>query len=224
MLRSGLDRTSGVLRLRTNAILFWCGLAAWTLACAEDEFPVETCVLGQGIQLSTEGRAFWGADQPSIEVAVFGDFKCSFSLKMMVEIEAYLNKLDAAHRGDVVQVIYRHFPRADFPMSRRAALALEAANLQGASFYRDFFWILFVASDISDESIANYAVLAGLEMEKFYEDWESREVQDTVAADIAKFGEIGFNGLPGVVLCGKSLEISADKLIDNLEHLVEKLE
>ncbi len=115
---------------------------------------------------------------------------------------------------------FRHYPRADYPESVRAAYALAAAMNQELDSFWQLFWNLIVATEITDENVVDLADAAGLDVDEFVADYGGEAGTATINRDIDLAEEIGFGGTPGVVLCGKRVEPDADAIIANLEHLI----
>ncbi|RYB95920.1 Na+/H+ antiporter NhaA [Nocardioides oleivorans] len=100
-----------------------------------------------------------------------------------------------AHFGDRLRYVTRHLPLPVHPHSELAALASEAASLQGR------FWemhaVLFAHQDeLELEDLVGYAAEIGLDVERFMRDLDDDDVHRHVAHDVASAEESGVRGTP----------------------------
>ncbi len=131
-----------------------------------------------------------------------------------------MEELEGDGKAGEFKWFFRHYPRADYPESVRAAFALAAAVNQEPQSFWQLFWNLIVATEITDENVVGLAEAAGLDVEEFGADYGSEAGKAIINRDIDLAEEIGFSGTPGIVLCGQPVEPDADAIIDNLDHLI----
>jgi len=197
-------------------------VAAALLAAACNDYPVEHCVAGQGIDLADGDAPRLGEADAPVELVVFGDFQCPGTAQLWFHLAPFLERLEEDGRADRLQVRFHHFPlTAIHERAWAAALAGAAAHRQGdAAFWRIFPMLLKPATELTDADIAAYAYAAGLDAAEFSTDLASDAVAATVDRDLALADELGLPGTPSVLLCGVQVSADPDDLIDNLEYLI----
>ena len=136
------------------------------------------------------------ADAP-VTIIEFGDFQCP----PCANLSEPINQLERDYRSRL-RVVFRHFPLANHQHAREAALASEAAGLQGR------FWemhdLLYreqsVWSKAPDVRILfnAYAGMLGLNIDRFKKDMESEEAKARVASDEQKAGALGVTTTPTI--------------------------
>jgi protein-disulfide isomerase/uncharacterized membrane protein len=104
-----------------------------------------------------------------------------------------------------LRIVFKHYPRDEPTTSREAALALEAARLQGK------FWEMQkrLRSDWQDLYSADYVAIAGeigLDTARFAQDLASPAVSQRVDADIALARRLGVTSTPTVFLNSRRLD------------------
>ena len=131
-----------------------------------------------------EGKAAHvrGAPDAPVTLEVFGDFQCP----SCATVSGVISKLEQEY-GPRLRVVFRHFPLAMHPHAMDAALAAEAAGLQGR------FWEMHdmlyqyqpVWSQASDPRrlFEAYAGSLGLDVERFKEDSSSDEVRTRIITE-----------------------------------------
>jgi protein-disulfide isomerase len=123
-----------------------------------------------------------GDAKAPVTIEEFGDFECPPCAMMSVA----LHQLEKEY-GSKLRVIFRQFPLAMHPHAREAAIASEAAHLQGK------FWEMH---DLLYEKQAqwskstdvpslfhSFAATLGLDVERFKKDMQSPEIAARVTAD-----------------------------------------
>jgi len=145
-----------------------------------------------------------------VELVVFSDFQCSFCKRAAREIR----RIHTRYPGRVA-IYFKHFPLTYHPQSIKAAMAAEAAALQGK------FWemhdLLYANSGLLEDSIyPKLAAEIGLDVEKFEVDMGSFEVANKVAADRAEGVAIKLDGTPFFIIDKRPFHGSYDELEDAL--------
>ena len=131
-----------------------------------------------------EGKAAHvrGAPDAPVTLEVFGDFQCP-SCAM---ISGVISKLEQEYGGRL-RVVFRHFPLAMHPHAMDAALAAEAAGLQGRfwEMHDMLYQYQSVWSKASDPRrlFETYAGSLGLDIERFREDSSSNEVRTRIVVE-----------------------------------------
>jgi formate-nitrite transporter family protein len=144
--------------------------------------------------------------QPDAPVTLeeFGDFECPPCGKLSEPI----NKLEQDYHSRL-RIIFHHFPLAAHLHAREAALAAEAAGLQGR------FWemhdVLYreqstwsKAADVRPLLDA-YAGMLRLKIDRFKKDMESDEVKRRVNADQEQGANLGVKVTPTIFINNRAL-------------------
>jgi protein-disulfide isomerase len=140
-----------------------------------------------------------GNPEAPLTLEEFGDFECS-SCK---NVATFLDKVIKEYHPSV-RVIFRNFPLAMHQHARDAALAAEAAGLQGR------FWemhdMLFreqpVWSSTSDARMLfdSYAETLGLDLNQFRKDAKSDKVRERIEFDQARARSLGVKVVPALFI------------------------
>lgn len=143
--------------------------------------------------------SFKGSPQARVALEEFIDFQCDACRSkhpvMKAVAEAY---------GDRIYLVVRHFPVGDRPRALDAALAAEAAGLQGR------FWEMkdrlfdgqsdWSTSDDHRKFFTRYAREMGLDVERFEADLGSAAVRARVDADIERGKAAGVRSTPSLFI------------------------
>jgi protein-disulfide isomerase len=123
-----------------------------------------------------------GASDAPVTLMEFGDFQCP----PCADLAEPINQLEKDYRSRL-RVVFRHLPLANHQHAREAALASEAAGLQGR------FWemhdLLYreqpVWSNAPDVGVlfSAYAGMLGLDIDRFKKDMESDKAKARVGFD-----------------------------------------
>ena len=146
-----------------------------------------------------------GNPNARVTLEEFGDFECPPCGKLSDPI----NQLEKDYQPNL-RVIFRHFPLVIHPHAREAALAAEAAGLQGR------FWemhdVLYreqpVWSKVADpRTLFNaYAGMVGLDLDRFKKDMDSDQTKMRVAADQKQGTSIGVQNTPTIFLNNRAVD------------------
>jgi len=153
-----------------------------------------TSAMGGTEMLHARGRA----DAP-VTLVEFGDFQCP----PCANLSDPINQLERDYRSRL-RVVFRHFPLANHQHAREAALASEAAGLQGR------FWemhdLLYREQSVWSKAqdvrvlLNAYAGMLGLNIDRFKKDMESEEAKARVASDEQKAGALGVTTTPTIFI------------------------
>jgi len=176
-------------------------LASGPLLCQ----TIQPSRLGIGADEKTSGKGLAksihvrGNPEAPLTLEEFGDFECP-SCK---NVATFLDKVVKEYQPSV-RVIFRNFPLAMHQHSRDAALAAEAAGLQGR------FWemhdMLFreqaVWSSASDAGTLfdSYAETLGLDLNQFRKDLKSDKVRQRIEFDQARAKSLGVQTAPSLFI------------------------
>jgi protein-disulfide isomerase len=145
-----------------------------------------------------------GPASAPVTLEEFGDFQCPPCGKLSDPI----NQLEREYRPRL-RVIFRHFPLPIHAHAREAALASEAAGLQGR------FWemhdLLYREQSVWSEAgdvgplFNSYAGMLRLNVDRFKKDMESEQVEEHVASDQKHGAALGVRTTPTVFLNDRAL-------------------
>jgi protein-disulfide isomerase len=187
---------------------------------------VKSCGPDQDFVLDNSFAPRLGDESAPIEVAVFGDLQCPYTQNLMLALNSFVDRLIDDGKFEYLTAVFRHFLRSNSPGYRTAAISIAAAHRQGNGAIwgqaggPGMIWCYIGAQKVDEQQIIACAEDVGLDMERFALDRADPSVADVVDRDIAEARRIGFEGVPGVVLCGKKASSDPNDLIDNLEYLI----
>ena len=144
-------------------------------------------------------------------LVVYSDFQCPFCKQAAMMLQQFV----ARHPKDAA-IYFKHFPLRQHPMAYRAALAAQAANLQG-QFWPMHDLIFANAGGLTPHRFVQFAKTIGLDVEKFNVDIESDAVVARIAADKQEGEDLGLQGTPFFVLDGKPFDGRMSALLTKLE-------
>ena|SRR3972149_2077292 len=147
-----------------------------------------------------EDAYFKGAKGAKVEIVEFSDFQCEYCKMAAPEI-----KKAADFYGDKVVFYYRHFPLPQHKLSKDAAIAAEAAGLQG-KFWEMEELIFEKQAELKEESFEIFAAGLGLDLTKFKSDIKSSELVSKIESDLADAQKLGVNSTPTFFINGEKLE------------------
>ncbi|KKU49198.1 hypothetical protein A3H10_05230 [Candidatus Uhrbacteria bacterium RIFCSPLOWO2_12_FULL_46_10] len=168
--------------------------------------------------LIRDGDPTLGLENAPVTIVEFGDFECPYCREAYPVIRTL-----AAEFGNRVRVIYRHFPVPE--IHEQAVAAAEAsmcANEQGKFWpYHDR---LFQNQPRFDkDSLQQYAMQVGLDIEKFNTCFNSRQYKGIVERDMRDGKALGVRGTPTWFINGRKEEgaIPEDKFRDYINDLLK---
>jgi protein-disulfide isomerase len=99
--------------------------------------------------------------------------------------------------------VFKHFPLAGHPRGEPAAIAVEAAHLQG-KFWEMHDLVFDHQSQLEDADLERYAQqIAGLDLAKWKADYAAESTKLTVAKDRAHGDLLQIAGTPAVYVNGR---------------------
>src|SRR6266487_5360012 len=149
-------------------------------------------VSGKG---DAESMHIRGNPEASVTLEEFGDFECP----SCANLATFLDQLIKEYHPRV-RLIFRNFPLPMHQFARDAALAAEAAGLQGR--YWEMHDMLFreqaVWSSATDVQLLfdTYAETLGLDLDQFRKDVRSDKVRERVESDQARAKSLGVKTAP----------------------------
>jgi protein-disulfide isomerase len=158
--------------------------------------PTDKNVSGKGAAESVHVR---GNPDAPVTLEEFGDFQCPPCGSMAGFIDRLLKEY---HPN--LKVIFRNFPLPVHKFAREAALAAEAAGLQG--HYWEMHDVLYreqavwSKADNAQELFHSYAGMLGLNLDQFKKDMQSEKVRERVDSDQERGNSLGVKSTPTVFI------------------------
>lgn len=156
-----------------------------------------------------------GNPEAPVELVEYGDYECPYCGNAYPIVKDIQERL-----GKELKFVFRNFPlRKIHPNSFATSVATEAASLQGK------FWemhdMIFENQKILDaDSILLFACKLGLDVERFKNDIQQKELADKVEKDFESGIRSGVNRTPTFFINGSKYEGSynRDELFQNLKN------
>lgn len=168
---------------------------------------------GLTVPVTTDDHV-WGREDASVTLVEYGEFECPdcgrafFQLK---ELRDHLDSLDA-------RFVFRHLARDEVhPFSVRAALAAEAAGLQGR-FWEMHDHLFMHQHSLEYEELDRHALELGLDVERFDRDLTDPRLLAIVTAHGQGAVQSGVTSTPTLFINGRRYNGS-----HQLEGMVEAL-
>ena len=210
----------GCAGLKEQTGLAWAALQSVGLDEAVAVLRVE-----RRLQPSVEGRPSRGPKDAPIVLSEWGDFECPYCVRAQKLVHEILESRDD------VRVVFKHLPLSFHKAAMPAALAVEAAAEQGKFWeMHDALFELgkqlssgIPASIDSEEgpvAFEEQAADVGLDIERYRNDYRSKEVYERVRSDAKEARRLGVNGTPAFFLDGRRIEERLN--LKTIEMLIDK--
>jgi protein-disulfide isomerase len=154
-----------------------------------------------------------GVASAAIELVEYGDYQCPHC----GAAHPVIKKIQKTF-GKQVRFVFRNFPlQESHPYAMPAAIAAEAANLQGK------FWEMHDAiyenqAALSDDGLSEMAKEIGLDMDQFENDIQNKKVREKVETDFESGMRSGVNGTPAFYINGNKFDGGAEDVFDVLKE------
>ncbi|HET9598988.1 MAG TPA: thioredoxin domain-containing protein [Anaeromyxobacteraceae bacterium] len=141
-----------------------------------------------------------GKASAPVTMVLFSDFQCPYCARATPAVS------DIEHSyPDDVRIVWKHYPLPFHPNAMPAALAAEAARLQGGA---PRFWAmhdkLFAnQAALSDATYEAYARELGLDVARFKRDLADPKLRARVEDDMKLAQQLGVNGTPTFIVNGE---------------------
>jgi protein-disulfide isomerase len=149
-----------------------------------------------------------GAAKAAVTIEEFADFQCP----PCGTLSGVLKNLEKAYAGKV-RMVFRHYPLQNHVHAGPAALAAEAAGLQGK------FWEMhdllyqhraaWAAAPSLRPFVDSYAQSLGLDLARFANDLEGEQTKARVAADRERADSLGVDRTPSVFINQRPIPFSS---------------
>lgn len=150
-----------------------------------------------------------GNDNADLTIVEYGDYQCPYCGA------AYpvLKELMKEFKGQV-KFVFRNFPLSEMhPYARPAAIAAEAADLQG-KFWEMHDVIYENQQSLNENFLFQLAEKIGLNLSQFKEDIQKPELEKKVDSDFESGIISGVNGTPSFFINGNKFNGGAEDLLE----------
>lgn len=150
-----------------------------------------------------------GNDNADLTIVEYGDYQCPYCGA------AYpvLKELMKEFKGQV-KFVFRNFPLSEMhPYARPAAIAAEAADLQG-KFWEMHDVIYENQQSLNENFLFQLAEKIGLNLSQFKEDIQKTELEKKVDSDFESGIISGVNGTPSFFINGNKFNGGAEDLLE----------
>jgi len=140
-----------------------------------------------------------GNPQAPVTLEEFGDFQCPPCGNIAVLIDELVKEY-----GPRLRIVFRNFPLPNHKYAREAALAAEAAGLQGRFWemhdvlYRE--QAVWSKADNVRELLDSYAGMIGLNLDRFKKEMDAEKTNARVDSDHERGDSLGVQSTPTVFI------------------------
>jgi protein-disulfide isomerase len=156
-----------------------------------------------------------GPDTAALELVEYGDYQCPSCRESYLAIKKAQQVL-----GKNLKFVFRNFPLAEHPDAFPAAMAAEAAALQG-QFWEMYDLLYTNQLYLNSDDLLAYADQIGLDRNKFETDLQSEALASKIEADFEGGERSGVTGTPDFYINGEKYE--GDWEDDALVHYLKRL-
>ncbi|KIC63982.1 DsbA family protein [Chryseobacterium taiwanense] len=149
-----------------------------------------------------------GNENADLVIVEYGDYQCPYCGAAYPVLKELMREF-----GSQVQFVFRNFPLSEMhPYAKPAAIAAEAANLQGK------FWEMHDAiyenqQNLNELYLFELAEAIGLDISQFKEDIQKAELEEKVDSDFESGVISGVNGTPSFFINDKKFNGGATDLL-----------
>ena len=155
-----------------------------------------------------------GNRHAAIALVEYGDYQCPHCGQAYPVIKAIQKKFRSN-----LKFVFRNFPLSEVhPQARIAAIAAEAANMQGR-FWEMHDIIFENQRNLFASSLMEYARRIDLDLELFEAGLQSEALAEKVESDFESGLRSGVNGTPGFFINGQKYNGGSDE--DSLSRYIE---
>ncbi|MDR6735608.1 MULTISPECIES: thioredoxin domain-containing protein [unclassified Sphingobacterium] len=149
-----------------------------------------------------------GNGQADLTIVEYGDYQCPHCGTAHPIIKEMMAEL-----GSQIRFVFRNFPLSEMhPYAKSAALAAEAASLQG-KFWEMHDAIFENQNALNDEWLLDMAQKLDLDMDKFRSALKDESLLDRVEGDFESGMMSGVNGTPTFFVNGQKFDGGAEDLV-----------
>lgn len=172
---------------------------------AHENSSVAGSVADQKVLQGTEPHVL-GAATAKVQIVEFGDYQCP----ACAAVYPVLKQVSEKYKDDPnFKFVFRHFPLPQHQNAIPAAMAAEAAGLQG-KFWEMHDLLYSHQNDWAELPNASalfmsYAQQLGLDQNKFSQDLKNQKLVEKINADQSDGLSLGINATPTIYVNGKKL-------------------
>jgi protein-disulfide isomerase len=133
----------------------------------------------------------------AVTLVEYGDFECSFCARAYPSVKEVQRRFGARLR-----FVFRELPLDKHPHARTAALAAEAAGLQGR-FWEMYERLFEAGGRLAPDDLVGHAEYLGLDLERFARDMRSEELAERIDEDFESAIASGVTGTPAFFVDGE---------------------
>ena len=178
--------------------------------------PEDKVLPGKGDAESVHIR---GNPRAPVTLEEFGDFQCPPCGNIAVFIDELVKEY-----GPRLRIVFRNFPLPNHKHAREAALAAEAAGLQGRFWemhdvlYRE--QAVWSKADNVSELFNGYAGMIGLNLDRFKKEMDAEKTKARVDSDHERGDSLGVQSTPTVFINNRQVGPN-DKTPDGLRATID---
>jgi protein-disulfide isomerase len=151
-------------------------------------------------EIDIEGRPVFGNPSAAVTVVVFADFQCPHC-----KAEAPGLREEVTTRRGQMKLVFKHFPLGGPPQSEAAAIAVEAAHLQG-KFWEMHDLVFANQTKVEAADLERYASqIPELDLAKWKADIAAETTKAAVSRDRADGKALGVTATPAVFVNGRHM-------------------
>lgn len=201
-----------------GAFIVIVALVVWGLIAAQQKASRDSANLVLPDQIVATDHV-QGSTIAPVTLVEYGDFQCP-------ACEAYhplIQQVIASTSPDTLRFVFRHFPLTQHANAMPAALASEAASLQGK--FWEMYNMLYENQEAWESStdaktiFAGYAKDMGLDVIKFAADYDLDSTREKITLDYKGGLKAGINSTPSFFINGK--KITSPQNYDAFKKLID---
>jgi protein-disulfide isomerase len=180
----------------------------------------EDSVSGKG---DAESMHIRGNPEALVTLEEFGDFECPSCAKLATFLDQVIKEYHPR-----VRLIFRNFPLPNHLFARDAALAAEAAGLQGRYWemhdmlYREQpVWSSSKSANDARTLFISYAETLGLDFDRFRRDMDSDKARERIESDQARAKSVGVKTAPSLFVERREMGPN-DRTPEGVRRLVDE--
>jgi len=188
-LQNPSERTENIVAITVFALLILIGVALFTKGFG---LFGKSANSNERIQVPIDGNdVYRGPEKPSVVIIGFSDYECPFCAKGELMVKDVMSRYP-----DDVAYVFKNFPLTGIhAQAFNASLAAECAKEQ-QKFWDYHDYLFEHQSDLSADSLREYAKAVGLDPVKFNDCFDRQRYSAKVKNDVQAGTLIGVGGTP----------------------------
>jgi hypothetical protein len=152
-----------------------------------------------------------GAADAPITIVEWADFECPFCGAASPQLNKAVKRF-----APYVKLVFKNYPLGMHEFAEGAARAAVAAQKQG-KFWQMHEWMFSNQQSLDKKNLLRRAKEIGLDEQQFIADSESEATADIVNRDRKQADKLGLRGTPTIYINGRSFDITAFSLFEDLD-------